>query len=138
MCLIWTKVCFELTHIGFNGMSNRFLCPISFASKMWYWSPVIRKVECIKVENIEISLLWCLDFFPVTYYSVSKQAGFKFRFNPKLFIKPKWTQIVNEFGSGLVVPQDKHFVSISVRLVGLIWFHLFIGTKMISYIWKSI
>ena len=133
-----TKARFDLTHIGFNGMSNRLLCPISFASKMWNWSPVIWKVECIKVEDIKIGLLWCFDFLPVNYYSISKQEGFKFGFNPKRFIKPKWTQIVHEFGSGLVVPQDKHFVSISVRLVGLIWFHLFIGTKIITYIWKSI
>ena len=126
VCWNRTKAPVELTHIGFNGMSNRLCCPVSFASKMRYWGPVIWKVECIKVENIKISLLWCLDFFPFNYYSVSKQEGFKFRFNPKLFIKPKWNQIVNKFGS------------ISVRLVGLIWFHLFIGTKIISYTWKSI
>ena len=32
--VVRTKDCFELTHIGFNSMTNRFLCPISFASKM--------------------------------------------------------------------------------------------------------
>ena len=56
-------------------MSNRLLCPISLASKMWYWSPVIGKVECIKFEDIKIVLLWCLDFPPVNYYSISKQEG---------------------------------------------------------------
>ena len=138
MCWIWTKARFDLTHIGFNGMSNRLLCPISFASKMWNWSPVIWKVECIKVEDIKIGLLWCFNFLPVNYYSISKQEGFKFGLNTKLFIKPKWTQIVLEFGSGLVGPQGKIFSSISVRLVGLILFHLLIGTNIISYIWKSI
>ena len=34
--VVRTKDCFELTHIGFNGMANRFLCPISFTSKMRY------------------------------------------------------------------------------------------------------
>ena len=85
---------FELTHIRYNGMSNRLLCPISFASKMRYWSPVIWKVECIKVENFKIWLLWCFYFLPVNYYSISKQEGFKLGFNPKWFIKPRWIQIV--------------------------------------------
>ena len=67
-------------------MSNRFLCPISFASKMGYWSPVIWKVECVKVEDIKIGLLWCLDIPKVNYHSISKQEGFKFRFNPKLYL----------------------------------------------------
>ena len=85
-------------------MSNRFLCPISFASKMWYWSPVIRKVECIKVEDIKIGLLWCFNFLPVNYYSISKQEGLKFGFNTKQFIKPKkhtnCTWVWVKFGSG--------------------------------------
>ena len=81
---IWTKARFDWTHVRFNGMSNRLLCPISFASKMWNWSPVIGKVECIKVEDIKIGLLWCFDFVQVNYYSISKQQVPKLVLNPKL------------------------------------------------------
>ena len=102
-----TMTCFDLTrltHIWFNGMSNRLLCPISFGSKMWNWSPVIWKVECIKVEDIKIGLLWCFNILPVNYYSISKQEGLKFGFNTKQFIKPKkhtnCTWVWVKFGSG--------------------------------------
>ena len=84
VCWIRTKTCIELTHIGYNGMSNRLLFPIRFASKMWYRSPVIWKVVCVKVENFEIGLLWCFNFPPVNYKSISKQKRFKFSFNPTL------------------------------------------------------
>ena len=74
---------------------------------MWYRSPVIWKVVCVKVENFEIGLLWCFNFPPVNYQSISKQKRFKFGFNPKQYIKPKWTQIVHKFGSGLVGTQGQ-------------------------------
>ena len=98
-------------------MSNRFLIPISFASKMGYWSPVIWKVKCVKVEDIKVWLLRCLDIPPVNYYSISKQEGFIFLFNPKLY---SLNPIEHNVYPSLVGPQGKHFRSI--------WLHLFIGT----------
>ena len=62
-------------------------------------------------------MLRCLDIPPVNYYSISKQEGFKFVFNPKLYsLNPNEHNVY----LSLVGPQGKQF--------GSIWLHLFIGT----------
>ena len=107
-------------------MSNRLLCPISLASKMWYWSPVIGKVECIKLEDIKIGLLWCLDFPPVNYYSISKQEGSTLNCTYPNQMNSNCTRVWLRF---CLVLKVKSFGQLSsVTSFWLIWLHLFIGT----------